>query len=530
VGKDYQVNPTNFIPLNQRRIEQCPERALLVWSPNDKLTRTKLDEYIQVAKEQFGYNAEQALGMLFWHKHDLDRAMQDLANFTPFPDEWTVEDKVLFEQAFQFHGKSFHRIRQMLPDKSIAQLVKYYYGWKKTRTRTSLMDRQARKLQVQREQGSVPTGGVAASGGKDVKAGSEGSPKADGKDGKGEVSKENTHPSKGEEDAGMSDDDVNSALGTEMSASHSSKPKCFNCGILCHVTHATPKGQMCGTCHQYFQRTGNIRPTAAPMRRGGGGGSGAGGNSAARSAMLKAAGNYSNKPPKGIYINHDDLVSLATGSNTQGEQILKSMDREIVSYKRVVQNNKQLLSMMGRKAKETRLKRISAGRLTNPYEKPQSASTPPAAPVATTASSNAVSSENASKGEETKSEEDPSPSAESKTVNDTTTDSQGEESRINAKWTSEELLLGVQGVRTFGKDFHAIAEVIGTKTDSHVRSFYVNYRRKYNLDAAVKEYESANGNSGITASLDSEMTDDSKDTAASKSENGKVKVTNGASK
>ena len=42
-------------------------------------------------------------------QHDLDRAVQDLANFTPFPDEWSVEDKVLFEQAFQFHGKSFHR-------------------------------------------------------------------------------------------------------------------------------------------------------------------------------------------------------------------------------------------------------------------------------------------------------------------------------------------------------------------------------------------------------------------------------------
>jgi hypothetical protein len=35
-----------------------------------------VDEYIQVAKEKYGYNAEQALGMLFWHKHDLDRAMQ----------------------------------------------------------------------------------------------------------------------------------------------------------------------------------------------------------------------------------------------------------------------------------------------------------------------------------------------------------------------------------------------------------------------------------------------------------------------
>ena len=35
-----------------------------------------MDEYIQVSKEKYGYNAEQALGMLFWHKHDLDKAIQ----------------------------------------------------------------------------------------------------------------------------------------------------------------------------------------------------------------------------------------------------------------------------------------------------------------------------------------------------------------------------------------------------------------------------------------------------------------------
>lgn len=52
--------------------------------------------------------------MLFWHKHNMEKAIADLANFTPFPDEWTVEDKVLFEQAFGFHGKSFHRIKQMV--------------------------------------------------------------------------------------------------------------------------------------------------------------------------------------------------------------------------------------------------------------------------------------------------------------------------------------------------------------------------------------------------------------------------------
>lgn len=73
-----------------------------------------MDEYIHLAKNNYGYNGEQALGMLFWHKHDLQQAINDLANFTPFPEEWTPEDKALFEQAFQFHGKNFHRIRQMV--------------------------------------------------------------------------------------------------------------------------------------------------------------------------------------------------------------------------------------------------------------------------------------------------------------------------------------------------------------------------------------------------------------------------------
>jgi len=385
VGKDYQINPPPWIPPAQRKAEQCPERALLVWSPCPSISNSKLDEYIQIAKEKYGYNAEQALGMLFWHKHDLDRAVQDLANFTPFPDEWSIEDKVLFEQAFQFHGKSFHRIRQMLPDKSIAQLVKYYYSWKKTRTRTSLMDRQARKLQAQREEEK-----------KDVST-SEGA-------------------------VTISDED-------EETESEADKPKCSNCGVLCHTIHSTPKGNMCGTCHQYFTRTGNLRPTTGPARKDG---SKAGGGQK-YNALLKNSG----KPPKGMYINHDDLVALATGPQGQGDQLLKSMDREIVSYKRTVQNNKQLLSSLTR---TTMHKTIA------PYRVP---------------------------------------------------DSNSNTNKINPKWSQEEQLLGVQGVRKFGKNFGTIAEIIGTKTESHVRSFFVNYRRRYNLDNALKEYEAEHGPSGI---------------------------------
>ncbi|CAB1344830.1 unnamed protein product [Coregonus sp. 'balchen'] len=145
VGSDYQANIPEFDP-GSTKYSDKDSGGMLVWSPYHTIVDPKLDEYIAIAKEKHGYNVEQALGMLFWHKHNIEKSLADLPNFTPFPDEWTVEDKVLFEQAFSFHGKSFHRIQQMLPDKSISSLVKYYYSWKKTRSRTSLMDRQARKL------------------------------------------------------------------------------------------------------------------------------------------------------------------------------------------------------------------------------------------------------------------------------------------------------------------------------------------------------------------------------------------------
>ncbi|XP_056657532.1 REST corepressor 2 isoform X4 [Monodelphis domestica] len=146
VGTNYQAVIPECKPESPARYSNKELKGMLVWSPNHCVSDAKLDKYIAMAKEKHGYNIEQALGMLLWHKHDVEKSLADLANFTPFPDEWTVEDKVLFEQAFGFHGKCFQRIQQMLPDKLIPSLVKYYYSWKKTRTRTSVMDRQARRL------------------------------------------------------------------------------------------------------------------------------------------------------------------------------------------------------------------------------------------------------------------------------------------------------------------------------------------------------------------------------------------------
>ncbi|ESO05703.1 hypothetical protein HELRODRAFT_171364 [Helobdella robusta] len=117
-----------------------------VWQPNSPNLDAKIDFYTDHAMSKYSYTQEQALGLLFWHKHNVDKALADLPQYAPAPDDWCTEDRVLFEQAFTFLGKNFNRIHNMLPEKSVGSLVKYYYSWKKRKNNVSSMDRQASKM------------------------------------------------------------------------------------------------------------------------------------------------------------------------------------------------------------------------------------------------------------------------------------------------------------------------------------------------------------------------------------------------
>lgn len=44
-------------------------------------------------------------------------------------------------------------------------------------------------------------------------------------------------------------------------------------------------------------------------------------------------------------------------------------------------------------------------------------------------------------------------------------------------------------IRRYGKDFGAIAEVIGNKTLTQVKTFFVSYRRRFNLEEVLQEWE-----------------------------------------
>ncbi|XP_042583352.1 REST corepressor 2 isoform X1 [Cyprinus carpio] len=347
VGGDYQAQIPEFKPDCASRYSDSDQRSMLVWSPNSQVSDAMLDEYILMAKEKHGYNMEQALGMLLWHKHDVEKSLADLANFTPFPDEWTVEDKVLFEQAFSFHGKSFHRIQQMLPDKLISSLVKYYYSWKKTRTRTSVMDRQARKLLSKREKDESND---------EIEEGDPGS------DSDFEINarKETTKQSSG------------NGGGSDKGSSKSGLTRKENQGA------------------QY------------------------------RHHPLRAR----RRPPKGMHLEQEDIVGLSASTDS-GAVSLRQLDTQLVSLKRQVQSIKQTNSVLKHNLGDG----IEGLRPSEPTQK------------------------------------------------------------INSRWTTEEQLLTVQAVRRYGKDFAAIADVIGNKTVAQVSSFFVSYRRRFNLEEVLREWQ-----------------------------------------
>ena len=132
VGSEYQASIPS-LETTKRVVSRGP--ALVIWKPYVKLPELKLTKFIEFSRTKYGYREEQSLGLLVCHRYNIDDANNDLVNFVPYPDDWTPLEKQTFEIGFQEHGKDFHKIKMMLPDKSVNNIVKFYYIWKKTRSK-----------------------------------------------------------------------------------------------------------------------------------------------------------------------------------------------------------------------------------------------------------------------------------------------------------------------------------------------------------------------------------------------------------
>lgn len=55
------------------------------------------------------------------------------------------------------------------------------------------------------------------------------------------------------------------------------------------------------------------------------------------------------------------------------------------------------------------------------------------------------------------------------------------------------LLLPFSAIRKYGRDFQAISDVIGNKSVVQVKHFFVSYRRRFNIDEVLQEWEAEHG-------------------------------------
>ncbi|UJR36968.1 hypothetical protein I4U23_029676 [Adineta vaga] len=341
---------------------------------------------------------EQALAILQICKYKISTSKLLMQQYTPEIDEWTAEEKCLFEQAYKFYGKIFSRIRQMLPDKSVGDLVRYYYSWKKTRLHKSIMDKHEKQNRLLHQ--------------------NDDDTDDDDKD----------IPS-----IPLPTKDLDHRGRTPIDQSGTDEQECCNCEVTnvndnIGPMHSTPKGVLCDACYLYWHDSGLMRPELYPSK----------------STFKKIK-----RPPKNMALDLDSLIAMNSydnmpTSNTDLNEIIDPVDKlegDIHHELSLIQAHTQAIELLLNQSRnENETMRI---------------------PFRTSSSTIATAS--------------------------TTNNSNATTTTTTSTWSTEEILLAIQAFGKYGKDFDAVARIVGpTKTVADVESFFLECRERYQLDLVIE--------------------------------------------
>ncbi|VIO99045.1 Uncharacterized protein BM_BM10500 [Brugia malayi] len=72
--------------------------------------------------------------------YNIEEAKHQLAKRRIKKEPWNEEDTAIFKQALQTYGKHFNKIKQLLPHKSIKEIINFYYDNKKKLNFRSIID------------------------------------------------------------------------------------------------------------------------------------------------------------------------------------------------------------------------------------------------------------------------------------------------------------------------------------------------------------------------------------------------------
>ena len=94
--------------------ENLPEMADLVWRPYKSLSDKQLDQFLEQMINERSFSIDQAIGLLTFFNYDVDKTIVASNRYKPIQDEWTKEEKIMFEHAFWFHNKNFNKIKLLV--------------------------------------------------------------------------------------------------------------------------------------------------------------------------------------------------------------------------------------------------------------------------------------------------------------------------------------------------------------------------------------------------------------------------------
>ncbi|CAH8851771.1 unnamed protein product [Trichobilharzia szidati] len=128
VGENFQVD----LPLYEGEPPQSilsseSDHEVVLWRPIAESLNDQLEKFINTAIEKYAYTEEQALAFLTWHQIDFDEAVEDLCNFTPVQYEWSNLERKIFFTYVAYHNKQFHKIKKHFPNRTVNELILFYY-------------------------------------------------------------------------------------------------------------------------------------------------------------------------------------------------------------------------------------------------------------------------------------------------------------------------------------------------------------------------------------------------------------------
>ncbi|CAL8133965.1 unnamed protein product [Orchesella dallaii] len=149
VGEMYQAKIPTLIKNKHHHVHLDTHEEVSIWKPTQRITESEIEAFIFMAKSDFGYSEEQALGVLYMNGFDVDKTSQILSTLIPSkPEELSDEDKMIFASGCLKFGDDLGRISKLLNHNPMPMktLVYHYYQWQQECLMKSYIDFSDRDL------------------------------------------------------------------------------------------------------------------------------------------------------------------------------------------------------------------------------------------------------------------------------------------------------------------------------------------------------------------------------------------------